>query len=200
MGMARLTSQQRRQVVLEAAVAEFSRGGLEGTSTEAIARRAGISQPYLFRLYPSKKALFVATVEAAFERIIDTFEQAAKGRDDDAVLEAMGQAYTELLEDRNLLLIQLHAYAACSDPDIRAVTRRAFRRMWAAITGLAGISGEELTRFVAVGMLLNVAAAMDLDEVDQEWAQLCSKVPPSWLDSPAQPPAAPPAQPPAPAS
>jgi AcrR family transcriptional regulator len=183
MDVSRLTADQRRRLVLEAAVAEFARGGLEGTSTEAIARRAGISQPYLFRLYSTKKALFIATVEAGFERIIDTFEQAAKGLDDDAVLEALAQAYTELLQDRHLLLIQLHAYAACSDPDIRAATRRAFRRMWSAISGLAGISGEQLARFVAMGMLLNVAAAMDLDEVDQEWAQLCSKVPPLWLDS-----------------
>jgi AcrR family transcriptional regulator len=180
--VARLTADARRRLVLEAAVAEFARRGLDGTSTDAIARRAGISQPYLFRLYPTKKALFIATLEAAFEHIVDTFEQAAKGLDDDAVLEALGLAYTDFLQDRHLLLIQLHAYAACSDPEIRAATRRAFRRMWSAISGLAGISGEELTRVVATGMLLNVAAAMDLDEVDQEWAQLCSKVPPSWLD------------------
>jgi AcrR family transcriptional regulator len=171
-------------VVLEAAVAEFARGGLEGTSTEAIARRAGISQPYLFRLYPTKKALFIASLDAGFERIIDTFEQAAKGLEDEDVLEALGEAYMDLLQDRNLLLIQLHAYAACSDPDIRAATRRAFRRMWSAISGLTGISGEELARFVAMGMLLNVAAAMDLDEIDQEWARLCSKVSPPWLESP----------------
>jgi AcrR family transcriptional regulator len=178
----RLTADARRRLVLDAAVAAFARGGLEGTSTEAIARRAGISQPYLFRLYPTKKALFIATLEAAFERMVDTFEQAARGLDDDTVLEAWALAYTDLLQDRQLLLIQLHAYAACSDPEIRAATRRAFRRMWSAISGLAGISGEELTRFVATGMLLSAAAAMGLDEVDQEWAQLCSKVPPSWLD------------------
>ncbi len=182
--MVRFTAEERRQAVLEAAVAEFAGGGLNGTSTEAIARQAGISQPYLFRLYPNKKALFIAAVEASFERIIDTFEHAARGLDDDDALEAMGQAYTKLLEDRHLLLMQLHAYAACSDPEIRAATRRAFRRMWSAISGLAGINGEKLTRFVAVGMLINVAAAMDLDEVDQEWARLCSKVPPSWLELP----------------
>jgi AcrR family transcriptional regulator len=180
-----LSAEQRRKAVVEAAVTEFARGGLDGTSTEDIARRAGISQPYLFRLYPTKKALFIATLESGFGRIIDTFERATEGLDDDAALEAIGQAYAALLEDRDLLLMQLHAYAACGDPDVRAATRRAFRRMWSAISGLAGISGEELAQFVAMGMLLNVAAAMDLDEVDQEWAQLCSKVPPSGLESPA---------------
>jgi AcrR family transcriptional regulator len=180
--VARLTAEKRREEVLRAAVAEFAVGGLDGTSTEDIARRAGISQPYLFRLYASKKALFIASIEAGFERIIAAFEQAAKGLDDEAALEAIGHAYTELLEDRELLLVQLQAYAACADAEIRVATRKCFRRMWSTVAGLSGASGEKLTTFVAIGMLLNVAAAMELDEVDQEWAQLCSKVPPSWLD------------------
>ena len=182
--MARLTAEKRREEVLRAAVAEFAVRGLDGTSTEDIARRAGISQPYLFRLYASKKALFIASIDAGFERIIAAFEQAAKGLDDEAALEAIGNAYTELLGDRELLLVQLQAYAACADPEIRVATRKGFRRMWSTVAGLSGASGEKLTTFVAIGMLLNVAAAMELDEVDQEWARLCSKLPPSWLDGP----------------
>ncbi len=168
-------------------MAEFALRGLEGTSTEDIARRAGISQPYVYRLYPSKKALFIASIEAGFERIIAAFEQAARGLDDDDALEAIGNAYTELLEDRELLLVQLQAYAACADAEVRAATRKGFRRMWSTVAGLSGAAGEKLTTFVAVGMLLNVAAAMELDEVDQEWARLCSKVPPSWLDGTPRP-------------
>lgn len=169
--------------MLKAAVAEFALGGLDGTSTEDIARRAGISQPYLFRLYPNKKALFIASIEAGFKRITDAFEEAARDLDDEAALEAMGDTYNVLLEDRELLLVQLQAYAACTDPDVRAATRKCFRRLWSTIAGLSGVGGERLTMFFAVGMLLNVAAAMELDEVDQEWAQWCSKVPPSWLDA-----------------
>lgn len=183
----RLTAEERRHEVLKAAVAEFAKGGLDGTSTEDIAQRAGISQPYLFRLYPNKKALFVAAVESGFERIVDAFEKAAKGLDDEAALQAMGDAYTVLLEDRELLLVQLQAYAACGDGEIRAATRRCFRRMWSSIAGLSGAGGEKLTIFVAMGMLLNVSAAMELDEVDQDWARLCSKIPPSWLDDPSPP-------------
>jgi AcrR family transcriptional regulator len=188
--MARMTAAERREVVLRSAVAEFALGGLDGTSTEDIARGAGISQPYLYRLFPTKKALFIASVEAGFDRIIEAFERAAKGLDDEDALEAIGNAYTELLEDRQLLLVQLHAYAACTDADIRAATRKGFRRMWSTVAGLSGASGEKLTTFVAIGMLLNVAAAMELDEVDQEWARLCSKVPPSWLEGPPAPPTA----------
>ena len=185
--MPRLTADERRKVVLRSAVTEFAQGGLDGTSTEDIARRAGISQPYLFRLYPTKKALFIATVEAGFQRIIESFENAAKGLDDEAALEAIGDAYAQLLEDRQLLLVQLQAYAACQDADIRAATRKGFRRMWSTVAGLSGAGGEKLTTFIAIGMLLNVAAAMELDEVDQEWAQLCSKRPPSWLTEPPLP-------------
>lgn len=179
----RMTADERRQEILKAAVAEFALGGLEGTSTEDIARRAGISQPYLFRLYPTKKALFIASVEAAFGRITTALEDSARGLDDEGALEAMADTYTVLLQDRELLLVQLHAYAACGDPDIRVAARRCFRKLWSTISGVAGIGGERLTMFVAVGMLLNVAAALELDEVDQEWAQLCSKVPPSWLEN-----------------
>lgn len=182
MPVTRMTADERRTVVLRSAVAEFALKGLDGTSTEDIAHRAGISQPYLFRLYPSKKALFIAAIEAGFARIIDAFESAAKGLDDHEALDAIANAYTQLLEDRELLLVQLQAYAACNDAEIRSATRRGFRRMWSTVAGLSGESGEKLTTFVAIGMLLNVAAAMDLDEVDQEWAQLCSKVPPSWLE------------------
>jgi AcrR family transcriptional regulator len=179
-----MTAEERRIEVLKAAVAAFAVGGLEGTSTEDIARRAGISQPYLFRLYPTKKALFIAAVETAFERINRALEVAAKDLDDQAALEAIAAEYALLLQDRELLLVQMQAYAACADPEIRAAARRCFRRLWSTIAGLSGIGGERLTMFVAVGMLLNVAASLELDEVGQEWAQLCTKVPPSWLEAP----------------
>lgn len=183
--MARQTADERRETVLAAALAEFGGGGLEGTSTETIAKRAGISQPYLFRLYPTKKALFIATIESCFERVIDEFERAAKGLDEEEALTAMGDAYRNLLTDRELLLCQLQAYAACADPDVRAATRKGFRRIWAAVSGLSGASNDRMVPFIATGMLLNVAAAMQLDEVDQDWAQACTTPPKSWLDNPA---------------
>src|ERR1035441_2628817 len=73
----RMPAAQRRELVLEAAVPEFAAHGLAGTSTEVVARRAGISQPYLFRLFPTKKALFVALVDRCFRRVQDTFTTAA---------------------------------------------------------------------------------------------------------------------------
>ena len=183
--MTRLTADERRQTVLAAALAEFGERGLEGTSTETIAKRAGISQPYLFRLYPTKKALFIAAIESCFERIIDEFERAAKGLDDEEALMAMGEAYRHLLTDRELLLCQLQAYAACADPEVRAATRKGFRRIWATVSGLSGAGNDRMIPFVATGMLFNVSAAMQLDEVDQDWAQACTTPPSSWIDGPA---------------
>ncbi len=182
--MTRLTADERRTLVLRAAVAEFARRGFDGTSTESIAERAGISQPYLFRLFAGKKALFVAAIESGFSQVIRTFERAADGLDGQAALHAMAEAYVELLQDRELLLCQLQAYAASDDPEVRIATRKAFRRLWNTIAGLSGAQGEELVRFVATGMLLNVSAALELDEINQEWAELCSKVSPGWLDEP----------------
>ena len=73
----RMSAAERREMVLEAAIAEFAVHGMAGTSTEDVARRAGISQPYLFRLFPTKKALFLALVERCYRRVEDTFITAA---------------------------------------------------------------------------------------------------------------------------
>src|SRR5499427_10898176 len=113
----RMSAEQRREMVLEAAVAEFALHGLAGTSTESVARRAGISQPYLFRLFPTKKALFLALVERCYSRIEEAFIAAAGDKTGDEALDAMGDAYHRLLENRTLLLLQMQAYAACEDPD-----------------------------------------------------------------------------------
>lgn len=171
----RKTAEERRTSVLAAAVHEFAEGGLAGTSTETIARRAGISQPYLFRLYPTKKALFLATVEFGFDRVRDAFAAAADGRTGESALEAMGDAYDALIEDRKWLLLQLHAYAACDDPEIRAVTRRRFGQLWQQVERSSGGDPAALRSFFGAGMLLNVVAAMDLSEVDTGWARGCAK-------------------------
>src|SRR5579859_8026647 len=111
----RMSAAERREAVLEAAVAEFALRGLAGTSTEDVARRAAISQPYLFRLFPTKKALFLALVERCYQRIADAFTAAAGDRTGEEALEAMGEEYERLLGNRTLLLLQMHAYAACED-------------------------------------------------------------------------------------
>jgi AcrR family transcriptional regulator len=164
-----MSAEERRESVLEAAVTEFAARGLDGTSTEHVAQRAGISQPYLFRLFPTKKALFIALVERCFRRVAEAFTAAAADRGGDEALTAMGEAYKQLLKDRTLLLLQMHAYAACDDPEIRDATRTGFRQLWLQVERLTGLPFEQITEFFAMGMLMNVAAAMDLPAVDERW-------------------------------
>jgi AcrR family transcriptional regulator len=165
---------ERRELVLAAAITEFARGGLEGTSTEVIAERAGISQPYLFRLFPTKKALFLAAVERTFERATQILVDAAGDLRGEEAMAAMGDAYRTFLQERTLLLTQMHAFAACDDDDVRALTQTSFGKLWLAVADATGTSDEELVNFVAHGMLLNVAAAMDLTSVmDLPWVAAC---------------------------
>ena len=171
----RMPAAERRELVLEAAVAEFAARGLAGTSTEDVARRAGISQPYLFRLFPTKKALFITLVERCFQRVRDTFAAAATDLTGDEALMAMADAYERLLEDRTLLLLQMQAYAACDDPDVRAATRTGYKQLWELSERLTGLPFQTIVDFFAVGMLMNVAAAMDLPSVDERWTSWCPK-------------------------
>ncbi|MGB6583076.1 MAG: TetR/AcrR family transcriptional regulator [Streptosporangiaceae bacterium] len=175
----RMPAAERREMVLEAAVAEFAAHGLAGTSTEDVARQAGISQPYLFRLFPTKKALFLALVDRCFRRVEDTFVAAAGDRTGDQALDAMADAYELLLDDRTMLLLQMQAYAACDDPEIREVTRAGYKKLWELTERLTGLPFQRVVDFFAVGMLMNVAAAMDLPAVDERWTRWCPK------DSPA---------------
>jgi AcrR family transcriptional regulator len=168
---------ERRESVLEAAVAEFALHGLAGTSTEDVARRAGISQPYLFRLFPTKKALFLALVERCYLRIEEAFIAAAGDKTGDEALEAMGDEYERLLDNRTLLLLQMHAYAACEDLEIRAATRAGFKGLWSLAERLSGLPFDRIIAFFAMGMLMNVAAAMDLPAVDERWTSWCPKQP-----------------------
>ena len=171
----RMPAAERRELVLEAAMADFAVGGLAGTSTEDVARRAGISQPYLFRLFPTKKALFLALVERCFQRVRDTFTDAAAGLTGVEALAAMADAYEQLLEDRTLLQLQMQCYAACHDPEVGDATRAGFKGLWELTERLTGLPFQTVVDFFAVGMLMNVAAAMDLPAVDERWTSWCPK-------------------------
>ncbi|MCW5719371.1 MAG: TetR/AcrR family transcriptional regulator [Bauldia sp.] len=164
----RMSAEDRRAMVVAAAVSEFSEHGFEGTATEAIATRAGVSQPYLFQLFGSKRDLFIATVREAFTRTWRSFEaagEAARNVDPSpqAILHAMGEAYCDLLRDRALLRCQLHAYAACADDEIRAAVRAEFSALHRRVAALSGAPAEVLDTWFAHGMLMNTIAAIAPD-------------------------------------
>src|SRR2546423_13958480 len=123
----RKTAEERREAVLAAALEEFAAQGLHGASTDEIARRAGISQPYVFRLFGTKKDLYVAVTARCFRQTLEVFQRAAEGKRGEEALHAIGQAYGQLLAgDRTYLRAQMQAYAACDDPEVCAVVQNGF--------------------------------------------------------------------------
>ncbi len=167
----RKSADERRDEILEAAMAEFAERGLHGASTEEIAKRAGISQPYIFRLFGSKKDLYKASVARCFRETLETFQRAAEGKRGEEALEAMGQAYQELLTDRARLQAQLQAYAACDDPEICEVVRNGYGDIFAYVERASGLPPARVSHFFATGMLINVIASMNLHLSPEPWAQ-----------------------------
>lgn len=168
----RKTAEERRDEIIDAAFAEFSVHGFAGTSTEAIAKRAGVSQPYLFRLFGTKKELFLAAVHRCFRMTLEAFMRAAEGKQGEEALKAMGKAYVALLSDRQKLRMQLQAHAACEDAEICEAVRRGFGGLVEFIERASGADEERVRDFIAFGMLLNTMASMDLlDERNDAWAK-----------------------------
>jgi AcrR family transcriptional regulator len=169
----RHTADERRSEILAAARKAFADTGLVGTSTEVIADRVGISQPYLFRLFGTKKQLFIAAVEACFQDTLETFRWAvAHGDQSLHVAHRIGDAYAELIQDRSRLRMQMQAYTASDDPDVRAVVQKGFAELTLFIQEVTGFNQDELAQFMAKGMLLNVMASMDALESTEHWATM----------------------------
>jgi AcrR family transcriptional regulator len=168
----RQTAAVRREAVLAAAQSAFARGGLHGTSTEDIAAAAGISQPYLFRLFGTKKRLFVATVERCMAETLELFRAAAGELRGEEALRAMGDAYVQMVtRDRTRLLTQMQAYAACDDPDVREAMRTGYGKLHLFVETVSGVPEEAVAHWFAKGMLLNVVAAMELSDTREPWAR-----------------------------
>jgi AcrR family transcriptional regulator len=168
----RKTATERRDEILEAALVEFAAHGLDGGSTETIAKAVGISQPYVFRLFGTKKHLFMATVERCLRGTLEMFHTASAGLKGEDALHAIGEAYSErLATDPTYLHSQMQAYAACDDPEIREVVRRGYGELVEYVERVSGQPGERIAHFFAKGMLLNVMASMDLLRAPEGWAE-----------------------------
>jgi AcrR family transcriptional regulator len=167
----RQTADERRQAVLGAAEREFAAKGYHGTSTEDIARAAGISQPYLFRLFGSKKELYLATAERGIEELHEVFSDAARGKSGREALTAMGQAYSTVIQDRDRLMLMLKCWTSCDDPDICRVVRGAWRNLVELAEQASGEPAEVISEFFARGVLITIFMSMRLFEEPEPWSQ-----------------------------
>ncbi len=155
----RLTAAERGEEVLEAAIIAFGESGYAGTKTDEIARLAGVSQPYVIRLFGTKQQLFLATLERVCDQVEQAFRTAAEQQAD---LESLGDAFNRLLERRELLVVLLHGFAASAEPAIGKASRDRFGRIYRTVRELTGATPEEAREFMATGMLLTVMAAMQV--------------------------------------
>jgi AcrR family transcriptional regulator len=167
----RQTAEERRESILDAAVIEFAAKGLHGTSTEDIARHAGISQPYVFRLFGTKKKLFAEANRRCMREVHEEMSAAAGGKTGKDALDAMGAAYMRYLEaEPRRLMLQLHMYAASGEPEIGEVAREGYGELVRLAEQVSGESGAPVSEFFARGMLINVIAAMGVRHAGIDWA------------------------------
>ena len=174
--MVRMSAEERRESVIRAAIAEFAQRGYYGTSTEAIAKRVGVSQPYLFRLFPGKKAIFAAASLRCVEDTCRVFEEAAEGLEGEEALHAMANAYVRLIvEHPERLQMQMQTYITVAaaeaegDHEFGEAVRAGWMKLWETVHLPLGADESETTTFLAYGMLVNTLAAMGFPPEHRVW-------------------------------
>ncbi|WP_327347979.1 TetR/AcrR family transcriptional regulator [Streptomyces europaeiscabiei] len=166
--MSRTGALERRESVIRAAITEFAIAGYHGTTTAAIAKRVGVTQPYLFRSFADRKTIFVAALMRSTEDARLAFERAADGVEGgERVLQAITNAYAQLISTRpETLLMQMQGYDAVADAEaqgdglIGEVVRAEWMRIWGTVHQSLG--ADETASFFACGMLGNTLAAIGL--------------------------------------
>jgi len=157
----RLSSDERRRQILVAALAVFGTHGYEGATTDEVARAAGVSQPYVVRLFGSKENLFLATIQDALAQLLAAFRAALapddpeSADDPQAPGKRIGQAYVDLIEVRGLHQTLAHAYLLGSNPVIGAAARQGFASVWRFFRDEMGLDADQARAFMAEGMLIS---------------------------------------------
>ena len=164
----RMSAPERRELILAAAMKAFARGGYAGTSTDSVAREAGVSQPYVVRMFGTKAELFREVFTRALDTILGTFDAELDRLTIDPESEdfwaSLGRAYGDLISDRDLLLVMMHGFAAGTTPEIGAQARASMSAIYQQIRTRTGCTPERAREFIAQGMLLNILLAMQAPE------------------------------------
>lgn len=167
------TAQARRPAVVDSAVRMFARSGLAGTTIGEIADDVGISPAYIFKLFTGKTPLFVAALRQCYARILDVLEAAADESEAASpadVLDRMGAAYAELIADRDLLMLQVHAQAVAGVPEVAAAVRDGIARITGLASSRSGAPATDVQRFIAYGQLCHLLTTLDAFAIAEPWA------------------------------
>ncbi|WP_327713406.1 TetR/AcrR family transcriptional regulator [Streptomyces sp. NBC_00464] len=186
-----MSADERRESVIRAAITEFARGGYNATSTESIARRVGVSQPYLFRLFANKQAMFLAAAERCLADTRKVFADAAEGLEGDEALHAMATAYQRLIvHDPDRLLMQMQMYAAVAaaeaagDHEFGESLRAGWLQMFDDISVTLGADPNEATLFLAYGMLVNTLTSLGYPADHRIWSRFYDSAKPPGRPAP----------------
>lgn len=172
------TADVRRPLVAAAAVEEFAAGGFHGTTVADVAGRAKISPAYVFKLFPKKEALFVAALEACYDQILQALAEGADSASEkspESVLDAMGAAYAELIGDRTLLMLQVHAQSATDIPDIAQALRDGLARITTFAQERSGAGDDDVQRFIAYGQLCHLIVTARVEDQTDHWARVLAQ-------------------------
>ncbi|OLT51739.1 TetR family transcriptional regulator [Cellulosimicrobium sp. CUA-896] len=164
------TAADRRSEIVSAALTAFSRGGYAGTTITDVAREAGVSSAYVLKLFGGKKVLFVAALDKCFERIEEALAAAPAGLTPVASLDAMGDNYADLIADRTLLLMQVHAQSVAMHPAIGDSLRAGLARITRFAKQRSGAADREVQRFIAYGQLCHLVVTSGIADLDDDWA------------------------------
>jgi AcrR family transcriptional regulator len=175
MNKPRLRAEERRAAVLDTASRVFARCSYRGATTAEIAREAGVTEPILYRHFASKQALYLACIEAAWQRVQAAWDEAVANEPDPrAWTQAMAEAFFEFKEQRSAVAqLWLQALTESGDdPEIRRYLRRHLRDVHAFVAEVVtrcqaagAIPAERDPRaeawiFIAVGLLVAVAGRL----------------------------------------
>lgn len=183
-------SDERRRAVVAAAIRCFALKGFYGTTTHEIAELVGISQPYLYRLYPNKQALFASAVDhvsVVMTEALVAHPSASDGTGlaSEAPLNAARDAYAALVADQTILRFLMHANCAAGEPLVAQAVRRCYAKQVDTVRQLLGGDDDAVRRWFGAGMLDNVVAVLGLTDVDEPWAHVLTARQPETTDAPA---------------
>ncbi|MDB5043994.1 MAG: TetR family transcriptional regulator [Deinococcus sp.] len=169
------TAEARRETVLDSALVVFAQSGYLGTPITAVAAHAQISPAYVFKLFPTKEALFVATLQRCYDLIQTALLRGADASNDqtpEGLLRSMGGIYADLISDRNLLMLQVHAQSAAAVPEIRSALRQGLQQITTSVKARSGASDEAVQQFIAYGQLCHLVVTAGLEHDTPAWALL----------------------------
>lgn len=161
--------------IVARAVEVFARSGYKATPVADVATAAKVSTAYVFRLFDGKLGLFVAAVDDCYGQVAAAMIAGAeKSATSDPVdkLDAMTTAYVDLIRDRSLIALQVHAQSACDVPEIQDAVRRGISTVVRVVSRESGADDASVQRFLAYGQLCHLIVQAGISDVDAAWARL----------------------------